>query len=88
MRGESIYDEPGRLAQPDEVWNYGRGDGAEKAVLLANILRARHPGTPVHVEVSPDAAELRMADQIVRFPSAKALRPQSWDCASATVRDG
>jgi hypothetical protein len=30
MPSESIYDEAGRLAQPDEVWNFGRGDGAEK----------------------------------------------------------
>ena len=43
LPGESIYDETGRLAQPDEVWNFGRGDGAEKAVLMANLLRARRP---------------------------------------------
>ncbi len=43
LENESIYDEAGRLAQPDEVWNYQRGDGVEKAVMLANILGARHP---------------------------------------------
>ena len=37
----SIYDGPGRLAQPDEVWNYGSGDGVEKALLLATAFRAR-----------------------------------------------
>ena len=52
---ESIYDEPGRLAQPDEVWNYGRGDGAEKAVLLANILNQRHPDTTTHAGSHPRA---------------------------------
>ena len=36
----SIYDGPGRLAQPDEVWNYGRGDGAEKALLPATVFWA------------------------------------------------
>jgi hypothetical protein len=33
----SIYDEEYRLAQPDEVWNYRRGDGLEKAVALASV---------------------------------------------------
>lgn len=37
MPNDSIYDAQ-RLAQPDEVWNFGRGDGVEKAFLLANFL--------------------------------------------------
>jgi hypothetical protein len=37
MPNFSIYDSL-RLAQPDEVWNYGRGDGVEKALVLANFL--------------------------------------------------
>jgi hypothetical protein len=37
MPNESIYDAQ-RLAQPDEVWNFGRGDGVEKAILFANFL--------------------------------------------------
>jgi hypothetical protein len=37
MPNDSIYD-ANRLAQPDEVWNFGRGDGVEKALLLANFL--------------------------------------------------
>ncbi len=78
--GESIYDDTGRLAQPDEVWNYGRGDGAEKALLLANILRERHPGEPIRVDVTPDGAELRAENRIVRFSSGKGLRAQTWDC--------
>lgn len=85
LDAESIYDEPGRLAQPDEVWNYQRGDGAEKALLLADILRARHPGWKLDVEVAPDAAVLKVSGQGVAersytFASAKDLRPQEWDC--------
>jgi len=38
---ESIYDGATRLAQPDEVWNFRRGDGLEKALMAANILRGR-----------------------------------------------
>lgn len=34
---ESIYDSKTRLAQPDEVWNFKRGDGLEKAIALAAI---------------------------------------------------
>jgi hypothetical protein len=37
MPNDSIYDAQ-RLAQPDEVWNFKRGDGVEKAILLANFL--------------------------------------------------
>ncbi len=38
--GESIYDE-NRLALPDEVVNFGRGDGLEKAITLVNLVRSR-----------------------------------------------
>ena len=37
MPTDSVYDLK-RLAQPDEVWNFGRGDGIEKAFLFANYL--------------------------------------------------
>ena len=78
MPAESIYDEAGRLAQPDEVWNFGRGDGAEKALLLANILRSRHASEPMSVDVAPDRALLRAGSREYRFASAKQLRPQTW----------
>jgi hypothetical protein len=42
MPDQSIYDTT-RMAQPDEVWNYGRGDGLEKAICLLNIIRNRLP---------------------------------------------
>ncbi len=80
MPSESIYDEPGRLAQPDEVWNYGRGDGVEKAVLLADVLRARHPGEALRIEVKADLATLVAPGRTVSLPSTKGLREQSWDC--------
>jgi hypothetical protein len=38
---ESIY-EGNRLALPDEVVNFSRGDGIEKAITLANVARSRH----------------------------------------------
>ncbi len=42
LPNESIY-EGSRMAQPDEVWNYGRGDGMEKAICLFNIIRGKNP---------------------------------------------
>ncbi len=81
---ESIYDEPRRLAQPDEVWNYGRGDGVEKAVLLANVLGTRHPEEPLSIEVSADAATLKLGGTSVAFSSAKGLGIDAWDCRAVS----
>ncbi len=50
LPGDSIYPEPSRIAQPDEVWNYRRGDGLEKALCLANVLRSRDPGAAITLE--------------------------------------
>ncbi len=81
----SIYDETGRLSQPDEVWNYQRGDGVEKALLLANILRDRHPEHTLDIQVTPDSATVRIGGhegRIYRFASTKQLRPQIWECSA------
>jgi hypothetical protein len=80
---ESIYDEPGRLAQPDEVWNYGRGDGAEKALLMANLFHHRHADRAVSVEVGPQEVLLRMDAETVTFPTGKSLRAQTWTSGGA-----
>ncbi len=78
LPGESIYDEPGRLAQPDEVWNFGRGDGLEKAVLLANLLRSRQPDAPLRIEIAGDRATLVAPDQAHGFETGKGLPDQAW----------
>jgi hypothetical protein len=83
MPDESIYDEPARLAQPDEVWNYGRGDGAEKAVTLANVLRRRNPEHEMKIVVTPDEAVLHANGETHTFPSAKQLQPAEWPIPSA-----
>ena len=76
---ESIYDEPGRLAQPDEVWNYGRGDGAEKAVLVATVLRSRRPGEEMSLEVGPERVVLNAGAEQYPFPSGKSLSEGRWN---------
>jgi len=75
----SIYDEPGRLAQPDEVWNFGRGDGAEKALLLAAVLRARMPEEEIRIDATPTRAVLVAQSISHEFPSQKRLRDQTWE---------
>ncbi len=81
MPDESIYDEQGRLAQPDEVWNYGRGDGVEKAILLANVLHGRMPDAPLELHLTPDSARLMAAGVTYEFGSCKGLAPQVWPLA-------
>jgi hypothetical protein len=79
MPDDSIYDGPGRLAQPDEVWNYGRGDGLEKALLFANILRNRMPDEQITVELSPDMILLRAGRSKYNFKSQKKINEQLWE---------
>ncbi len=75
MPNESIYEGP-RLAQPDEVWNYGRGDGWERALCLADILRARRPGDALLLESDGRQVRLKAGARESVWPSAKGL-PQS-----------
>ena len=77
MPTESIYDEAGRLAQPDEVWNYGRGDGLEKAIMLAAILFAR-TGAHIMIEIDAENARLTHRDTKTAFTTSKGLPPQTW----------
>jgi hypothetical protein len=70
---ESIYD-GARMAQPDEVWNYKRGDGFEKAVTLAAILYGRDAASPIVIEVEPGQVRVSQGALDVRWPSSKGLR--------------
>ena len=77
LTADSIYDGTGRLAQPDEVWNFGRGDGLEKAVLLATVLHAR-TGAAVTIVITPEHATCVHRENEVTFPTTKGLAAQSW----------
>ena len=73
LPNESIYDGK-RLAQPDEVWNFGRGDGIEKAILLANFLH-HQPGRPnMSLAVNDSEIILVSGEKKFRFQSSKGLR--------------
>ncbi len=68
----SIYS-GNRLALPDEVWNYRRGDGIEKAVLLANVIKNRDPESDVTITISEGAVELISGDVAGKFETSKNL---------------
>jgi hypothetical protein len=68
----SIYD-GNRLAQPDEVMNYGTGDGLEKAILLAALIREIHPYQDIEIVVDGSRVVLREKSEY-QFTSVKNLR--------------
>jgi hypothetical protein len=72
MIPESIYTEH-RLAQPDEVWNFQRGDGVERALCLATVLKQRHPDQEMELRIEPERAVLNTDTGEVEFASGKGL---------------
>jgi len=72
LPNESIYDGT-RAAQPDEVWNYRRGDGAELALALAAVLKNRHPAWRGVWRLEPDRATLELNGRTWTWPSRKGL---------------
>jgi len=69
---KSIYD-GSRMAQPDEVWNYQRGDGLEKAICLANILKSRNPGININITIEKDHVDININEKKIVWPSLKGL---------------
>jgi len=70
---ESIYDGK-RLALPDEVWNFKRGDGIEKALLLADFTKQKDPGSSVLIEIADKSVILKYNDEDYLFTSSKSFR--------------
>ncbi len=79
----SIYEGGCRLAQPDEVWNFGRGDGAEKAILFGALLRQREPAATIQLEISSDRVFVRVNSRRVAFDSSKQLPQGRWPIPAA-----
>jgi hypothetical protein len=78
---DSIYDGEARLAQPDEVWNFRRGDGLEKALLVANVARGRGAG-PMRLALEEGVASLALAEdgrEFCRFPTRKRPAETVWE---------
>jgi hypothetical protein len=70
---ESIYD-GNRLAMPDEVWNFRRGDGIEKAFLLADLLLHNDKSTTISIEIDQSKVLLTTGQHEFHFTSHKKLR--------------
>jgi hypothetical protein len=68
--GESIYAE-NRVAMPDEVVNYKRGDGIEKAIVMMNILRSRK--LPVVISQDGGWFSISAGEASYGFNSSKSL---------------
>jgi len=75
MTNESIYD-GSRLAQPDEVWNFQRGDGLERAFALSNVWKKRHPLAPIKLKTADHLVELDLDGRILSFGSHKGLEKE------------
>jgi len=72
MENTSIYEGP-RLAQPDEVCNFQRGDGLEKALCLINIARHRYPHDTVRLSGDGSNVCVSMRGRDYRFTTGKGL---------------
>ena len=75
MDNQSIYDSQ-RLAHPDEVINYMRGDGVEKAITLANIILARDFSAKLLLTIDTDYVRLDYDGHSFEFSSTKDFRKQ------------
>lgn len=73
MPDESIYDEK-RLALPDEVWNFRRGDGIEKALLLADFIVRQSEDKDVALEIKDEQVVLTCEGSSFSFSSVKGFR--------------
>jgi hypothetical protein len=70
---ESIYDSS-RLALPDEVWNFRRGDGIEKALLLADFIIHGDNSGEVKIDIDNKKVNLQYSDSAYNFLSNKNLK--------------
>ena len=75
LPNESIYD-GSRVAQPDEVWNFQRGDGLECAIALANIWKKRHPDDSIKLVVKNENIHITLNENTLRFQSSKGLEKE------------
>ncbi|MFN8241158.1 MAG: hypothetical protein U0X39_10490, partial [Bacteroidales bacterium] len=73
MPDESIYDSV-RLALPDEVWNFKRGDGLEKAILLANYIHLQDNTATIEIVAAAGHVEVKSKGSKFIFTSVKGFK--------------
>jgi hypothetical protein len=69
---DSIYD-GNRLALPDEVWNFRRGDGIEKAILLADFIMNKDNSSFVSINIENSRVFLSNEGNTWTFSSGKSF---------------
>lgn len=74
MPDESIYSGNDRMAMPDEVWNFERGDGAEKAFVMAACLHANAPTATFTIQIDNGSATFETNGKPYSFTTAKNLK--------------
>jgi hypothetical protein len=72
LPNDSIYDGQ-RLAMPDEVWNFGRGDGIEKALVMANYLLNELKIKRINLIIENEVVHLECGVMQYRFFSEKEI---------------
>lgn len=78
METVSIYD-GSRMAQPDEVWNYNRGDGLEKAICMMNVLREKYPEDRIALKGDKENVCVVSGNREYVFQTGKGLDPPEED---------
>ncbi len=73
MDNHSIYDD-NRLSLPDEVWNFRRGDGTEKAILLADFIMKKETNSLISIEIDNKKVTLKVNGSVYNFRSSKSLK--------------
>jgi len=69
---ESIY-AGNRLALPDEVVNFKRGDGIEKALVMLNLLRSRNKGNELSFTINGSQVMIRSGQNTFQFSTMKSF---------------
>lgn len=72
MPNDSIY-QGKRLALPDEVWNFRKGDGIEKALLLADFIHNKDKSQIISIEIENKKVVVRSDYKSYHFTSDKNL---------------
>lgn len=72
MVNQSIYDGK-RLALPDEVWNFRRGDGIEKALLMADFIGRGNATETIAIDIDNKNVTLNFRGESFRFISEKMM---------------
>ncbi|MDG5816108.1 hypothetical protein QA601_13525 [Chitinispirillales bacterium ANBcel5] len=76
----SIYQEPTRLAQPDEVWNFSTGDGLERSLCFMNAVKSKYSDSEVEIQIDGKHVLVRCDGKNFLFPTTKTVpQPENED---------